>query len=82
MDYRVQYILSNNFYLRNYLRENSNFYKEIIRNPDFIYKLNDIMKKRYKLTFPDKLEKIKNDISMLNSVMDVLKWLCLITVKR
>ncbi len=32
MDYRVQYILNNNFYLKKYLRENSNYYKGLIRN--------------------------------------------------
>lgn len=71
MDYKVQYILNNNYYLKRFLRENSNFYKDLIRNPNFINNLNEIMKKEYKLTFPDKLEKIKNDISIFNSVMDV-----------
>lgn len=73
MDYYVQNILNSNVYLKKYLRENSSLYKELIRNPEFIYKLNDIMKKNYKLTIPDKLEKIKNDINMINSLMDVLK---------
>ena len=73
MDYKVQYILNNNYYLKRFLRENSNFYKDLIRNPNYINNLNEIMKKEYKLTFPDKLEKIKNDISIFNSVMDVFK---------
>ncbi len=73
MNYQNQYLLKNNIYLKKYLRENSNYYKNLIRNPEFIYQLIEMMKRKYKLTIPDKLEKIKNDISMLNSVMDVLK---------
>ena len=73
MHYQIQLIINNNLYLKRYLRENSRFYKELIRNPYFINELNERMKKEYKLTVPDKIEKIKNDLSMLNSVMDVLK---------
>ena len=73
MDYQVQYILNQNYYLKRFLRENSWYYKNIIRNPNFINNLNEIMKKEYKLTFPDRIEKIKNDLNMFNSVMSVLK---------
>ena len=73
MDYQVQYIINNNQYIKRYLRENSRFYKDIIRNPYFINNLNEMMKKEYKLTFPDKIEKIKNDLRMFNSVMDIFK---------
>ena len=73
MIYKNQLILNNNVYLKRFLRENSHFYKNLIRNPEFIMELNEMMKKTYKLTIPDKIEKIKNDLSMLSSVMDVLK---------
>ena len=73
MDYKIQYLLNNNYYLKKFLRENSNYYKDLIRNPNFINNLNEIMKKEYKLTIPDKLKKIKEDINMLNSVMNILK---------
>ena len=73
MTYEIQYILNNNFYLKKYLRENSEFYKDLIRNPNFINTLNEMMKKKYKLTVSDRLTKIKDDINMLNSVMDILK---------
>ncbi len=73
MQYQVQYILNNNYYLKRFLRENSGYYKNLIRQPEYIFKLNDLMRKEYKMTIPDKLEKLKNDISMLSSVMDILK---------
>ena len=73
MHYQVHLILNNNLYLKNFLRENSHYYKELIRHPEFLLELNEIMKKTYKLTIPDKIEKFKNDLNMLNSLMDVLK---------
>jgi len=72
MQINVQFILNNSPYLRKFLRENSLYYKEIIRNPSFIRDMNDLMKKEYKLNLPAKLDKIKQDISMLNTVMDIL----------
>ena len=73
MNIRIQFILETNPYLRRYLREHSNFYKDLIRNPNFINELEALMKKDYGLTLPDKLDKIKDNISMFNSFMDVLK---------
>ncbi len=73
MDYQVQYILNQNYYLKRFLRENSWYYKNIIRNPNFINEMNELMKKDYYLTLPDKLDKIKNNISLVNTFMDVLK---------
>ena len=73
MSINIQYILNNNPYLKKYLRENSHYYKELIRNPSFIKELNDLMKQEYKLNLPAKLDKLKEDISMLNTVMDILK---------
>jgi len=73
MNNNVQYILNNNILLKRYLREHSVYYKNIIRNPNFINEMNELMKKDYHLTLPDKLDKIKNNISLINTFMDVLK---------
>ena len=72
MNIRIQYALRSNPFLRKFLRENSFYYKELIRNPNFINELNNLMKKEYKLNLPAKLDKIKEDISMLNTVMNIL----------
>ena len=73
MNIKIQFMLEANPYLKRYLRENSNYYKNIIRNPSFIRELEELMKKDYGLTLPNKLEKIKDNISMVNAFMDVLK---------
>ena len=72
MTTEIQYILNNNPLLKKFLRENSFYYKMIIRNPNSIHELIDLMKKEYKLSLPDKLEKIKDDLSMINTIMDIL----------
>ncbi len=72
MPIKVQFVLNSNPYLKRFLRENSSYYKELIRNPNFINELNNLMKKEYKLSLPAKLDKIKQDISMINNVMEIL----------
>ena len=73
MNINIQFMLDANPYLKKYLREHSYYYKDLIRNPAIINNIEDLMKKEYHLTFPDKLEKIKDNISLLNSFMDILK---------
>ena len=73
MNINIQFILNNNLLLKKYLREHSNYYKNIIRNPSFINEMNELMKKDYHLTLPDKLDKIKDNILLVNTFIDVLK---------
>ena len=73
MDINIEYVLNGDLLLKRYLREHSNYYKELIRNPSFINELIVLMKKEYHLTLPDKLDKIKDNISLVNTFMDVLK---------
>lgn len=72
MPINIQFLLSSNPYLKKYLRENSYYYKKIIRTPHLINEIINDMKKEYKLSLPDKLDKIKNDINMLSTVMNIL----------
>ena len=73
MNINIQFMLDNDPILKKYLREHSNYYKNIIRNPNSIYEIIELMKKEYHLTLPDRLDKIKNNISLVNTFMDVLK---------
>ena len=73
MNIQIQYLLNNNYILKRYLRENSKYYKNIIRNPNFINEIINLMKEDYHLTLPDRLDKIKNNIALVNTIMDVLK---------
>ena len=73
MNIRVQFMLDSNPLLKRYLREHSNYYKDIIRTPNSINNIIELMKTEYNLTVPDKLSKIKDNIEMVNSLMDVIK---------
>ena len=73
MDIKIQYMLDSDLMIKKYLREHSGYYKNIIRNPNSVNQLVEMMKKEYHLTFPDKLDKLKNNISLFNTFMDVLK---------
>lgn len=72
MDYSVQLVINNNPYLKRFLREHSYYYKNLIRNKNSLGEILEIMKKEYKMTLPDKLDKIKDNISLVNTFMDVL----------
>lgn len=69
---RDQYILKENMYLKKYLRENSSYYKNLNRDYRFIFKLSSLMKEEYKMTLPDRLDKLKNNINMINTFMDII----------
>ncbi len=73
MNIKIQFMLDNDPLLNKYLKAHSNYYKNIIRNPQFIYEIINLMKNEYHLTLPDKLDKIKNNIALFNTFMDVLK---------
>jgi len=73
MNYEIKNIINSNILLKKYLRENSFYYKNLIRNPLFINTLIEFMKRDYKLTVSDKLEKINNDLNIMSSVIDILK---------
>ena len=59
--------------LNNYLKYHSYWYKELIRNPNSIYNLEQEMKKECKLTTGDKIERMADKISMMRTFLEVLK---------
>jgi len=59
--------------LYHYLRYHSYWYKELNRNPSSLRVLEQEMKKEYKLTTEDKINKLNDRISMVVSFLDVLR---------
>ena len=59
--------------LYHYLKYNSYWYKELNRNPSVIKELEQEMKKEYKLTTEDKINKINERMSLIASFLDVLR---------
>ena len=73
MMYDIRQRINSDINLKKFLRENSNWYKELNRSRhSFSYFVND-MKVKYKLTTEDKINKTIDNISMFQGFLDVLK---------
>ena len=73
MDLETQYKIKSDPRLQRFIRENSYWYKYLNRDP-YLFKdfYNDMLVK-YKLTRKDKLNKVLDNINMIQSFLDVLK---------
>ena len=59
--------------LTRFIREYPVWYKYLNRNPDLFNNMVRDMKEKYKLTTSDRINNALNSISMLQSLIDVLK---------
>ena len=58
---------------KQFLRENSYWYKYLNRDSNYYKDFISDMKQKYKLTMADKINKLSDNISMFRSFLDVLK---------
>lgn len=73
MSYDLQNRIQNDINLQRFLRENSYWYKELNRNELSFSDFVSDMKIKYKLTTGDKINRTIDNISMIQSFLDVLK---------
>lgn len=73
MTYNIQNRLNNDINLKRFLRENSYWYKALNRNENVFPEFVNEMKIKYKLTTSDKINKTIDNISMIQSFLDILK---------
>lgn len=66
-------IIKNNKHIYYFLKEESHYYKDLYRDPNFIKKLDKLAREKYKIRPIDRLEKLENTISMIATLLDVLK---------
>ena len=71
MSIETQFYLNRNPNLKKFLHENPKYYKFLNREPSFIYELEKLMKEKYKLTLPDRINKFKDKLDMLNTFIDI-----------
>jgi len=69
----IQFKIKNNINYQRYLRENSYWYKLLNRNPSLISKMEEDMKKAYKLTFEDKMDDLNSKINLVKGFMNIVK---------
>ncbi len=73
MSYEIQTRIRNDINLKRFLRENSYWYKELNRNEGKFPFFVEEMKIKYQLTTSDKINRTIDNISMIQSFLDVLK---------
>lgn len=73
MSLDVQFKLKDNKYYINYLRENSEWYKYLNRDPKMFPYFEEEVKRAYKLTKADRLEKTLNTLEMATKLFEALK---------
>jgi len=73
MDLNTQYKIFNDGLLHRYLRENSYWYKLLNRNPKLLNEMLREMKDTYKLNTSDKIERLGERLSMVESILKVLE---------
>ena len=73
MTFDIYYRINNDINLKKFLRENSYWYKELNRNDNSFKYFVDDMKVKYKLTPSDKINRTIDNISMIQSFLDILK---------
>lgn len=56
-----------------FLKYHSYWYKELLRNPDSIKYMEIEMKKEFKLTLEDSMERLSSKVGMLRNFLEVLK---------
>lgn len=72
MSLETQFYIGRNPNLIRFLHENPRFYKYLNRDPNFVFEMEKLMKEKYKLTLPDKIDKFKDKLDMLNTFIDIL----------
>lgn len=73
MSLELQYRINSNPRLKQFLRENSYWYKYLNRSNTYLKPFISDMKDKYKLKTTDKINKLTNNISMVRAFLDVLK---------
>lgn len=73
MTLEIQYKLKNNPNYLRYIRQNSNWYKILNRNPNLFKKFEEEVKEAYQLRPTDRISKALDTIELLQNVISTLK---------
>lgn len=69
----LQFKINGDEKLKNFLRENSYWYKYLNRNPNSFPEFVEDMKKTYKLTAEDRMNKLFDNLSMFQTFLEMLR---------
>ena len=74
MQLNTLYTLKNDEKMHKYLRENSEWYKLLNRNPSYYEMFKNAMKKKYRLGITDRISDAIDNIDLISSVIEAVKW--------
>lgn len=73
MDTKIKIALDSNPSYKNYLRNNSYWYKILNRNPEMLDEFIKEVKEKYKLRTSDKINEFLDKIDMISKFINVLR---------
>lgn len=73
MQIEVQRNLFNDKQMAEFLKQNSEWFKHLNRDPELYKNFVSLMKEKYKVRATDKVEKFMENVDLINSVMGVLR---------
>jgi len=73
MKLEIQYNIKSNPNYVKYLRENSNWYKILNRNPEMFKQFTEEVKERYRLRPTDRIYKALETVELLQNVLSTIK---------
>ncbi len=68
----IQYKIKQNPIYRQFLNENSYWYKYLNRNPLYFKDFEKDLKKKYRLTTEDRLNKMADSLDTISKIMSIL----------
>ena len=69
----LQFRIKNDERLKQFLKENSYYYKYLNRSPSYLKDVIEDMKDKYGLKPSDKINKMIDNISLMNSFLEALR---------
>ena len=69
----LQFRIKNDEKLKQFLRENSYYYKYLNRSPSYLKDVIEDMKDKYEMRPSDKKNKMINNIGLMNSFLEALR---------
>ena len=69
----LQFRIKNDEKLKQFLRENSYYYKYLNRSPSYLKNVIEDMKDKYGMRPSDKINKMINNIGLMNSFLEALR---------
>ena len=73
MDISLQIEIKKRKKYYDYLKQNSNWFKYLNRNPYNYSKFNSFIKDKYRLRVTDKINDTINNIELVSSILDIIK---------